>query len=620
MNKIIYLILVITVLLQCSKTEVTPEIPIPTITTFSPTEGTTGTLVTINGANFTGTTAVSFGDTPAASFIVAGASTITAIVGNGASGNVKVTTAKGSAALPGFSFKILVPTISSFSPQEGTTGTSITITGTNFTGATSVSFGDTPAASFSVKSDSSITAVVGNGASGNVKIGTPKGSAMLPGFSFKNPVPTIASFTPTSATTTNMVTITGTNFIGITSVSFGAAAAASFTVVNSTTINAVVGAGASGDIKITNSGGSASIQGFTYLNTYVPCKLADFTNNANGVNLGFPRRNHWVKSVGTIKVTTLFVDFSDAPATRTPEDVFKQYISPSSENFLGAISYGKQIINFDTQFQWLRMSKRSTEYGWSALTGDLHRAYNREAALLADPKVDFSTTDVLLVVTNPEAAAISNGPASPSTPGRGIVLDGKEILNFTNSGKDLVDWNGLWFPHEFGHLMGLADLYSYSDPTRGHKFVGEFSMMGLIAGKAPEYLGWERWLLGWLNDNQVICSNGLAKGIVTLTPIEIKDGIKLLVIPIDANSTIVVECRRNVGYDSKIPKSGPLVYLVNTKIASGSGTIKVLPINESDQSKLQFPLSLNQSLTYNNVVITLTGSDSNGDTIQYEKK
>ena len=204
--------------------------------------------------------------------------------------------------------------------------------------------------------------------------------------------------------------------------------------------------------------------------------MADFTNNANGVNLGFPRRSHWVKSVGTIKVTTLFVDFSDAPATRTPEDVFKQYISPSSENFLGTISYGKQIINFDTQFQWLRMSKRSTEYGWSALTGDLHRAYNREAALLADPKVDFSTTDVLLVVTNPDAAAISNGPASPSIPGRGIILDGKEILNFTNSGKDLVGWNGLWFPHEFGHLLNY---YAKStDPklmptTAGHALKNE---------------------------------------------------------------------------------------------------------------------------------------------------
>jgi M6 family metalloprotease-like protein len=616
----IYLLFVLAVLLQCSKTEVTPETVTPTITTFSPTEGTSGTSITINGTNFTGTSSVSFGDTPAASFIVTSATSINAIVGNGASGNVKVTTGKGSASLPGFSFKNLEPSIASFSPTEGTTGTSITIKGKNFTGSSAVSFGDSPAASFIVTSDSILTAIVGNGASGNVKVTTAKGSVSLPGFSFKNPVPTIASFTPTSATTTNLVTITGTNFIGTTSVSFGEAAAASFTVVSATTINAVVGAGASGDIKITNPGGSASIKGFTYINTYVPCKLADFTNNANGVNLGFPRRSHWVKSVGTVKVTTLFVDFSDAPATRTPEDVFKQYISPSSENFLGTISYGKQIINFDTQFQWLRMSKRSTEYGWSALTGDLHRAYNREAALLADPKVDFSTTDVLLVVTNPDAAAISNGPASPSIPGRGIMLDGKEILNFTNSGKDLVGWNGLWFPHEFGHLMGLADLYSYSDPTRGHKFVGEFSMMGLIAGKAPEYFGWERWLLGWLNDNQVICSNGLAKGIVTLTPIERKDGIKLLIIPIDANSTLVVESRRNIGYDSRIPKSGPLVYLVNTKIASGSGTISVLPINESDQSKLQLPLSLNQSLSYNNIVITFLASDGNGDTIQYEKK
>ena len=77
----------VAVLLQCSKTEeppVTPATTIPTITSFSPMEGSTGTSITIIGTNFAGTSSVSFGDTLAASFVLTNATTVTAIVGNGA--------------------------------------------------------------------------------------------------------------------------------------------------------------------------------------------------------------------------------------------------------------------------------------------------------------------------------------------------------------------------------------------------------------------------------------------------------------------------------------------------------------------------------------------------------
>jgi len=127
-------------------------------------------------------------------------------------------------------------------------------------------------------------------------------------------------------------------------------------------------------------------------------------------------------------------------------------------------------------------------------------------------------------------------------------------------------------------------------------------------------------LLGWINDNQVICSNSLASGTIMLTPVEKKDGIKLLVIPINGNSAIVVESRRNLGYDIKIPKSGPLVYLIDTKVATGAGPIKVLPIDDTDTKKLQLPLSIGQILTYNNISIKFISTDTNGDIIQYEKK
>lgn len=78
-----------------------------------------------------------------------------------------------------------------------------------------------------------------------------------------NPIPTISSFAPTSAFAEDTVTISGTNFTGVTGVSFGSSAAASFIISNATTIKAVVGAGATGDVKVLTTAGSATLPGFT---------------------------------------------------------------------------------------------------------------------------------------------------------------------------------------------------------------------------------------------------------------------------------------------------------------------------------------------------------------------
>jgi hypothetical protein len=58
-------------------------------------------------------------------------------------------------------------------------GNTVTVTGTGFTGASAVSFGSTPATSFTVKSDSSITATVPAGAVGidDVTVTTPGGTS-----------------------------------------------------------------------------------------------------------------------------------------------------------------------------------------------------------------------------------------------------------------------------------------------------------------------------------------------------------------------------------------------------------------------------------------------------------
>ncbi len=74
----------------------------PVITSFFPTNAAIGDTVTIIGVNFTGATAVSFGGTSAASFTVVSDTLILAIVGNGSTGIVSVTTPNGTATAAGF--------------------------------------------------------------------------------------------------------------------------------------------------------------------------------------------------------------------------------------------------------------------------------------------------------------------------------------------------------------------------------------------------------------------------------------------------------------------------------------------------------------------------------------
>jgi len=69
-------------------------------------------------------------------------------------------------------FAIGSPIVTSVSPNSGPSrgGTTVTITGARFTGATSVNFGLTPVASFTVDSDTQITAISPSGSPGTVDI------------------------------------------------------------------------------------------------------------------------------------------------------------------------------------------------------------------------------------------------------------------------------------------------------------------------------------------------------------------------------------------------------------------------------------------------------------------
>ena len=144
-------ILALLLYISCGKDDDPTPDPEPQeveITSFSPTSGTVGTEVTINGKNFSSTkteNSVSFNGT-AATVKEALATQLTVEVPSGAStGPIKVTVGS-SSATSATDFTVMEPvdppTVDGFEPTYGVIGTEVTITGTNFGDQASVKFGD----------------------------------------------------------------------------------------------------------------------------------------------------------------------------------------------------------------------------------------------------------------------------------------------------------------------------------------------------------------------------------------------------------------------------------------------------------------------------------------------
>lgn len=231
----------------------------PRITSFSPSNGVPGTVVTLTGANFTGATSVAFNGVSATTFNVDSATTITVTVPAAATtGPITVTTAggTGTSATP---FGV-PPSITSFSPPTTGVGNTVTISGVRFNGATAVAFNAAAATSFNVVNDSTITAVVPAGATdGPITVTTPGGIATSPNSFVVAPTPVIASFSPIAGDPGTVVTINGTGMDTTTAVKFNGIHATSFTIINSTQVTATVpNTATNGPISVENMVGAGT--------------------------------------------------------------------------------------------------------------------------------------------------------------------------------------------------------------------------------------------------------------------------------------------------------------------------------------------------------------------------
>lgn len=258
----------------------------PVLTDFTPTNGLPNSSVTLNGANFLGATNVSFNGVTA-SFNVTADSQITATVpATATTGPISVSTPGGSvtSSVPFY----LPPRLTTVSPATGVVGTSVTLTGTNFTGVSSVTFVAANSTTVSAPITSLgatqlVVLVPTNAISGVITVITPGGVITSTGnFTV---TPRVDSFTPLLGPVGTTVTVRGQSFTNATAVRFNGVNAG-FSSVTDTQLVAVVPAGAStGPLTIVTPDGTGAGP-VNYIVTTSPDLTASQTNSPSIVSFG----------------------------------------------------------------------------------------------------------------------------------------------------------------------------------------------------------------------------------------------------------------------------------------------------------------------------------------------
>ncbi len=203
----------------------TPALPV--ISSFTPTSGPIGTLVTVTGANFQlpnavvgqatiGNGGLVFGAGGGASAVISNTEIRLQVGANTTSGLLTLTSPAGTGASVG-AFTVLAtppPTISSFTPGTAAEGQYVTLTGTNFVDVTSVTLNGLVCPRHPFLNSGSTTAytvrVPVGAVTGPLILTTPKGTATTASYLIVAPAPTISSFQPSSGPIGTTVTVLGT--------------------------------------------------------------------------------------------------------------------------------------------------------------------------------------------------------------------------------------------------------------------------------------------------------------------------------------------------------------------------------------------------------------------------
>jgi M6 family metalloprotease-like protein len=320
--------------------------------------------------------------------------------------------------------------------------------------------------------------------------------------------------------------------------------------------------------------------------------------------LGFPRPENRLPNKGTLNFKVLFAKSSGSTVAneKSAQDLYKKLQPEIVSSFYNQVSNGSvQKIEFEPYYTWIEFDKLESLKDAAGdeikLVEAEWRTFISKTLETADSQIDFTKSDGVIIILDPNSSYLRLGYAITDE----FTVDGKKISNVVMLGRAYVQV-GLRSPylviHELGHLFGLPDLYSYIDAFKTNQdstdTVSYFSVMNKAAVGGIGYFGWEKYILGWLDDPQMMCHKA---GEVTgnLVPLTKTNGLKMIAVPISSSQVLVVENRAKEGIDKMIPNPGIIAYIVDSSIEGGKNPIKVLNNKK--------PIKIGSSFIYNNVKI-----------------
>lgn len=358
------------------------------------------------------------------------------------------------------------------------------------------------------------------------------------------------------------------------------------------------------------------------------CRIADATPD-NGMDdptrissLGFPRRTTYAGSLASVRLFALPVGFADLPYTQQDYDALIEAMG-DVVTYYSRMSFGRARIDVAVAPYELVVNLPDSAKKYNLYSPDGFADSNgvtSKAIRMADPSLNVGAYDVVVVETPRDPAATFWPQALPlSTP---IATAGGDVTD--------VVWTGGWqagnwrsIAHETGHLwLGLEDLYDTTpNSTKYDGTFWEWDLMNSFRGASPELTAWSRFLLGWLNDDQVRC---IAEGSVRetthfISPIEDAEASpKAIVRPLDKGRVLVIETRRIRGYDEGRP--GVLVYVMDSTKRSGDGPAIAKGELSLDPARMpisdRYTIPVGKSLETEGLFIELLASDETGDVIR----
>ncbi len=262
-------------------------------------------------------------------------------------------------------------------------------------------------------------------------------------------------------------------------------------------------------------------------------------------------------STGRIDSIGLFLDYPNAPGSPGGPATMAQSFSPEPA-WWEEISNGRLTVSLTPDARWIRMPAPTTTY-LPINSGEALYRYVKDAIAAADPTVDFSRYNHVSFWNAP-GFNVTTGSAFILTEVGGfppIVADGRQITFGVFLGPDVTGrvpniWN-----HEQLHVLGLPDL--------GGRAIGwDTTSYGNDPPGLTHLLGWHKWQLRWIDPDQLTCLSAPGTVEETLSPMAVRGGKKLVVVPISNTYAYAVEARKRIGYDKNACEEGVLVYAIDS--------------------------------------------------------